>query len=59
VLARPPRFAARTWLRKLRERKILVRWFDTPGLREYLRLTIGTDRDVAALVKAARQILRR
>jgi histidinol-phosphate aminotransferase len=59
VLARPPKFAARTWLRKLRDRKILVRWFDTPELRDYLRITIGTDDDAAALVRAVRQILRR
>jgi len=57
VLARPPRFAARTWLERLRVKKILVRWFDTPGLRDYLRITIGTDREAAALVKAVQQIL--
>ena len=59
VLARPPKLAAHAWLRQLRDRKILVRWFDTPELRQYLRITIGTDRDAATLVKAARQILRR
>jgi histidinol-phosphate aminotransferase len=57
VLARPPKLAARTWLQQLRSRKILVRWFDTPELRPYLRITIGTDREASALVKAARQIL--
>jgi histidinol-phosphate aminotransferase len=59
VLARPPRLAARTWLEKLRERRILVRWFDTPELRDYLRITIGTDREAAALVKASKGILSR
>jgi len=59
LLVRPPRFAARTWLAKLRERKILVRWFDTPDLRDWLRVTVGTDREAAALVAAARQILTR
>jgi histidinol-phosphate aminotransferase len=59
VLTRPPKFAARRWLQELRDRRILVRWFDTPELRPYLRITIGTDREAAALVKAARQILGR
>jgi histidinol-phosphate aminotransferase len=57
LLARPPALAARTWLERLRAKKILVRWFDTPELRDYLRITIGTDREAAALVKAARRIL--
>jgi histidinol-phosphate aminotransferase len=57
VLVRPPKLAAQTWLQQLRDRKILVRWFDTPELRPYLRITIGTDREASALVKAARQIL--
>jgi histidinol-phosphate aminotransferase len=57
LLVRPPRFVARTWLQKLRDRKILVRWFDTPELRDWLRITVGTDREAAALVTAARKIL--
>ena len=59
LLARPPKFAARTWLRALRDRKILVRWFDTPSLRDYLRITIGTDDEATRLVKAATQLLGR
>ncbi len=57
VLARPPRFPAHAWLGKLRERKILVRWFDYPEVRDYLRITIGTPMEIAALVKAAKAIL--
>ena len=58
LLARPPRWTARTWLDRLRERRLLVRWFNAPEVRDYLRITIGTERDAAALVRAARQILR-
>ena len=58
VLARPPRFPAREWLGRLRARKLLVRWFDYPSVREYLRITIGTPQQADALVKAARTILR-
>jgi histidinol-phosphate/aromatic aminotransferase/cobyric acid decarboxylase-like protein len=45
-------------LQKLRHRKVLVRWFGTPELKDYLRITIGTPEDAAALVAAARAILR-
>ena len=57
ILVRPPKFSARTWLQKLRDRKILVRWFSDPSVRDYLRITIGTPQQAAALLKAARAIL--
>ena len=58
ILVRPPRFPAATWLQKLRKLKILVRWFDDPVLHGYLRISVGTFEEVAALVKAAKAILR-
>ncbi len=57
ILVRPPRFPARTWLQKLRDRKVLVRWFSDPLVSDYLRITIGTPEEAAALVKAAKAIL--
>ena len=57
ILARPPRFPAKDWLQKLRERKILVRWFSAPEVRDYLRVTIGTPPEAKALVRAAKAIL--
>ena len=57
ILARPPKFSAKAWLQKLRDRKILVRWFSAPEVSEYLRITIGTDAEAAALVAAAKKIL--
>ncbi len=56
ILARPPKFPARVWLQKLREERILVRWFDYPSVRNYLRITIGTPSQAGALVGAARKI---
>ena len=35
----------------LRSRKILVRYFDVPGLRDCLRITVGTPREIQALLK--------
>jgi histidinol-phosphate aminotransferase len=57
ILAKPPRFPAQTWLQKLRDRKILVRWFRQPEVKAYLRITIGTPAEAEALVRAARAIL--
>ncbi len=39
-------------MRALRERDILVRWFDTPELRSYLRISVGTPEQQAALFAA-------
>lgn len=58
ILARPPRFAAREWLDMLRDRKILVRWFAYPEVKDYLRISIGTPEQARALLRAARTILR-
>ena len=57
ILARPPGFPATEWLARLRAQNILVRWFDEPAIRDFLRITIGTPREAAALVSAVRRIL--
>jgi histidinol-phosphate aminotransferase len=57
ILVRPPKYSAREWLQKLRDRKILVRWFSDPLVRDYLRITIGTPQEAAALVRAAKAVL--
>jgi histidinol-phosphate aminotransferase len=57
ILARPPKFSAEVWLQKLRDRKILARWFSAPSVRHYLRITIGTPAEANALLQAARKIL--
>jgi histidinol-phosphate aminotransferase len=58
ILLRPPRFAAEKWLGRLRDRKILVRWFSYPEVREYLRITIGSDEEADTLLTTVRGILR-
>jgi histidinol-phosphate aminotransferase len=59
ILARPPTSSAKNWLQRFRDRKILVRWFNQPSVREYLRITIGTPSQALALVQAAKAELRR
>jgi histidinol-phosphate aminotransferase len=58
ILTKPPRFAAKVWLERLRARKILVRWFSARDVSDYLRITIGTDAEADALIRAATAILR-
>jgi len=57
ILAKPPRFPARQWLEKLRDRKILVRWFSAPEVKDFLRITIGNDSETKALLRAAADII--
>jgi histidinol-phosphate aminotransferase len=59
LLVRPPRLTADQWLDRLRARRILVRWFRQPEVRDCLRITIGTDAEMDALLGAVRAILRR
>jgi histidinol-phosphate aminotransferase len=57
ILTKPSKFPAQEWLEKLRERKILVRWFKQPEVSDYLRITIGTDGEADALIRAVRSLL--
>jgi histidinol-phosphate aminotransferase len=59
ILVKPPQFSAATWLQKLHAQKVLVRWFNQPEVKDFLRITIGTPAEAAVLMKAARKILRR
>ncbi|MBO1923641.1 histidinol-phosphate transaminase [Thiomicrorhabdus sp. 6S3-12] len=41
----------------LRERKIIVRYFNKPRIDQYLRITIGTDAENDALIAALKEII--
>jgi len=41
----------------LRVQKVLVRWFNRPEVKDYLRITIGTAAEAKALASTARKIL--
>lgn len=58
ILVRPPTGSAKQWLQKLRDRRILVRWFDQPQIQNYLRITIGTPQEALMLIRAVNQELR-
>jgi histidinol-phosphate aminotransferase len=57
ILAEPPHRPAQEWLTLLRQKKILVRWFNHQPIQNYLRITIGTPSEARLLLKAARDIL--
>lgn len=54
VLARHPE--ARKFFLGLRERKILVRYFDAPSLQDALRISIGTRAEVDSVLKAIEEV---
>ena len=43
--------------RTLRENGILVRWFDSPRIRDFVRITIGDQEQMQALVDQVAQML--
>ncbi len=52
ILARPPRGDARYLYYELRDRGILVRYWDRPGLDDKIRITVGTEEQNLALLEA-------
>jgi histidinol-phosphate aminotransferase len=57
VFATHPRCAARDLFAALRERGIIVRYFDKPRIDNYLRISIGTEAQCEALLSALRDLL--
>ncbi|HVN88138.1 MAG TPA: histidinol-phosphate transaminase [Candidatus Binatia bacterium] len=58
VLARRPGYDMGILQRALKEQGILVRHFGTPELRDALRITVGTDEECDALVRAIPPLIR-
>ncbi|MEI8241936.1 MAG: histidinol-phosphate transaminase [bacterium] len=54
LFARPPDGNARAAFDRLREKKIFVRYFPGPRTGEFLRITVGTDAEIDALLAACR-----
>ncbi len=59
VFASHNRCAGRALFQQLRERGILVRYFDKPKIDNYLRVTIGTDEEMDRFLEAAADLCRR
>jgi histidinol-phosphate aminotransferase len=57
VLARRPGQDLEPLYESLRRRGVLVRYFATPELRDALRITVGTDDEIAVLVRVLDQLV--
>ena len=58
VLARVPEDrGAEQVYEALLARKILVRYFEAPRLEDCLRISVGTDEEISALIEALGEIL--
>ena len=57
VFASHPDISGQRLYLELKDMGILVRYFGKPRIKDYVRITIGTDQDMRALIGAAEQIL--
>lgn len=57
VFARPPNGCAEAVYLGLKQHGVLVRYFSKPRINEYLRITIGTDEEMAILLQTLKVVL--
>jgi len=57
ILARIDNYPADQIYRHLKRRKILVRYYDTPALKNCLRISVGTDDEIKRLIIETAEIL--
>lgn len=57
LFASHPAFPGSTLRDRLREKGILIRWFDQERIRDWSRISIGTREQMEALVRAAEELL--
>ena len=57
LLVKPPRYVARTWLKKLRAHKVLVRWFSGTEVKGFLRITIGNEQEMSAFLRVVKRVI--
>ena len=58
LFASAPGLPGGEYQKRLRERNILIRYFDLPRVRDFVRITIGTKEQMEALIQATREILK-
>ena len=57
IFTKNPRIASKDLYEKLKERKILVRYFSGPVQDQYIRITVGSMMEIKAVAKAIDEIL--
>lgn len=58
VFATHPKYSAKEIFEYLKTRDIYVRWFNKPRIDNYLRITVGTDEDTNAFIKALNEFIK-
>ena len=58
ILAKPPEgLSAQDCHERLWKERILVRWLDEPRVRQYVRITVGSDDETDKLLEVTRRIV--
>jgi histidinol-phosphate aminotransferase len=58
VFAKPPApLTAQRWFEELRARRILIRWWDADRIRDFARVSIGTDAEMDRFLEQTSAIL--
>jgi len=59
VFAKPPLpLTAKQWVDALRKQKVLVRWWDADRIRDFARVSIGTDDEMNRFLEATHETIR-
>lgn len=60
LFARPPRgVKAETVFRELKKRNVFVRWWATKNVRDFIRITIGTDAQMEVFMRELKDVCKR
>ncbi len=57
IFAKPKGLNAKDWFKGLRKQNIVTRWFDTKDSRNYLRITIGNEKEMRSFLSSTKSIL--
>jgi histidinol-phosphate aminotransferase len=57
VFAKPTSMSAEQLFTQLRERGVIVRWFNKEGISDYLRISIGTHDEMEQFISTTKEIL--
>lgn len=56
LFASPPNMTGEEYQRRLREKNVVVRRFELPRIKDYLRITIGTREQMETLIKLTKEM---
>ena len=56
LFAKAPGMTGAEYQQKLREKNILIRYFDQPRIRDYTRITVGSKAQMEKLIEATKEI---